>query len=331
MENINCSLNIENEKISNITSSEASSNEIEASKFRRVGKNTEGMETISRPILTYWQDVWRRIKENRVAFIGLIIIIVYIFFAIVGPAMSKYDYQAMDSTRKSEFISADHWFGTDELGRDLWTRVWRGARISLAIGFISTILNTVIGGFIGGIAGYYGGAVDMIIMRVVDVLYGIPYIIVAILVMVVLGTGVAPLIIAMIIVGWIGSARFIRGEILRLKEQDFVAAARVLGVSDLTIIIKHIIPNIMGLIITNLTMAVPSAIFSEAFLSYIGLGIAPPECSWGLLAKSGVKMLRIYPYQLFIPAFFICTTMLAMNLLGNGLRDALDPRMRGTE
>lgn len=331
MKNSNCSFNNENEKTSKATSVEAASNEIDVSKFRHVGKNTKSMETISRPILTYWQEVWRRIKGNRVAYIGLIIIIVYLFFAIAGPFMGKYDYQAMDSSRKNEFISADHWFGTDELGRDLWTRVWRGARISLSIGFISTILNTVIGGLIGGIAGYYGGAVDMIIMRIVDVLYGIPYIIVAILVMVVLGTGVSSLIIAMVIVGWIGSARFIRGEVLRLKEQDFVAAAKVLGVSNLTIIIKHIIPNIMGLIITNLTMAVPSAIFSEAFLSYIGLGIAPPECSWGLLAKSGVKMLRIHPYQLLIPAFFICTTMLAMNLLGNGLRDALDPRMRGTE
>lgn len=324
-------LKIEGANNPNIIQNDELTDKIDASKFRRVGKNTESMETISRPALTYWQDVWRRIKENRVAFIGLIIIIVYIIFAIVGPAMSAYDYQSMDSSRKNEFVSSDHWFGTDELGRDLWTRVWRGARVSLSIGFIATLLNTVIGGLIGGIAGYYGGAVDMIIMRIVDVLYGIPYIIVAILVMVVMGTGIAPLIIAMIIVGWIGSARFVRGEILKLKEQDFVAAAKVLGVSDLTIIVKHIIPNIMGLIITNLTMAVPSAIFSEAFLSYIGLGIAPPECSWGLLAKYGVRMLRIHPYQLFIPAFFICTTMLAMNLLGNGLRDALDPRMRGTE
>lgn len=304
---------------------------INSSSFKRVGKNTSEMEAISRPNLTYWKDAWRRIKQNKAAFAGLIIILVYIFFAVFGPMMNNYDYTAVDSSKMNQFVSREHWFGTDELGRDLWTRLWRGARVSLSIGFISTILNTIIGGLVGGISGYYGGNLDMIIMRVIDILYGIPYLIVSILVMVVLGPGMASLIIAMVIIGWIGSARFIRGEVLKLKEQDFVAAAKVLGVSDITIIIKHIIPNIMGLIITNLTMAVPRAIFSEAFLSYIGLGIAPPGCSWGILAKSGIKMLRVYPYQLFIPSFFICTTMLALNLLGDGMRDALDPRLRGTE
>ncbi|KAF5038767.1 Oligopeptide transport system permease protein OppC [anaerobic digester metagenome] len=301
------------------------------SQFTTVGKNSEKMESITRPNLTYWKDAWRRIKKNKVAFSGLIILIIYVVLAIFGPIISQYGYNDIDSLRMNQFISSSHWFGTDELGRDLWTRVWRGARVSLAIGFISTILNTVIGGLVGGISGYYGGTLDSVLMRVIDILYGIPYLIVAILVMVVLGTGITSLIVAMVIVGWIGTARFVRGEVLRLKEQDFIAAAKVLGVNDFTIIVKHIIPNVMGLIITNLTMAVPKAIFNEAFLSYIGLGIAPPECSWGILAKAGVKMLRIYPYQLFIPSFFICTTMLALNLLGDGLRDALDPRLRGTE
>lgn len=304
---------------------------IDKSKFRHVGKNIEKMEAISRPNLTYWKDAWRRIRMNRVAFLGLIIIVIYIILAIFGPMMSGYDYKQIDSSRMNQFISSRHWFGTDELGRDLWTRVWRGARVSLSIGFIATILNTVIGSLIGGISGYYGGTLDLVLMRIIDIMYGIPYLIVAILVMVVLEPGITSLIVAMVIVGWIGSARFVRGEVLKIKEQDFVAAAKVLGVSEFNIIVKHIIPNIMGLIITNLTMAVPRAIFSEAFLSYIGLGIAPPECSWGILAKSGIRMLRIHPYQLFIPSFFICTTMLALNLLGDGLRDALDPKLRGTE
>ncbi len=306
-------------------------NNISEEKFKNVGKNSEKMEAITRPNLTYWKDAWRRIKKNKAAYAGLIIIIVYIFLAIIGPVISGYEYTAQDSTKMNQFVSKDHWFGTDELGRDLWTRVWRGARVSLAIGVIATLLNTIIGGFVGGISGYYGGTLDMVLMRIIDVMYGIPYLIVAILVMVVLRPGVTSLIIAMVIVGWISTARVVRGEVLRIKEQDFVAAAKVLGVSDITIIIKHIIPNVLGLIITNLTMSVPRAIFNEAFLSYIGLGISAPECSWGILAKSGIKMLRIYPYQLFIPSFFICTTMLALNLLGDGMRDALDPRLRGTE
>jgi len=285
-------------------------------------------------------------KGNRVAFFSLILIVLYIILALVGPYMNEFDYTSTNVDKMNyfltspqfkdmtlmesikEMLSTGHWFGTDEIGRDLWTRVWMGARVSLSIGFIATIINTIVGSIVGGISGYYGGRVDSIIMRVVDVLYGIPYMIVAILIMVVLGAGVTSLIIALVLVGWIGSARFVRGEVLKIKEQEFVEAAKVLGIKDKTIIAKHIIPNIMGLIITNLTMAVPRAIFAEAFLSYIGLGIAPPGCSWGVLAKAGVKLMRIHPYQLFIPAFFISTTMLALNLIGDGMRDALDPKLR---
>jgi len=319
---------------------------MEQSKFRVVGKNTEKMESISRPSLTYWKDAWRRMKGNRVAFFSLILIVLYIILALVGPYMNEFDYTSTNVDKMNyfltspqfkdmtlmesikEMLSTGHWFGTDEIGRDLWTRVWMGARVSLSIGFIATIINTIVGSIVGGISGYYGGRVDSIIMRVVDVLYGIPYMIVAILIMVVLGAGVTSLIIALVLVGWIGSARFVRGEVLKIKEQEFVEAAKVLGIKDKTIIAKHIIPNIMGLIITNLTMAVPRAIFAEAFLSYIGLGIAPPGCSWGVLAKAGVKLMRIHPYQLFVPAFFISTTMLALNLIGDGMRDALDPKLR---
>lgn len=299
--------------------------------FVIVGKNIHKMDSISRPSLSYWKDAWRRLAMNKIAFVSLIVIILYVILAITVPVFSKYGYADVDSAHMNQFISADHWFGTDSIGRDLWVRVWRGARVSLSIGFIAAILNAILGSLVGGISGYYGGKLDMVIMRIIDVLYGIPALIVTILVMVVLGSGIQSLIIAMVIVGWIGTARFVRGEVLRLKGQDFVSAAKILGVSNFSIIVKHILPNIMGLIITNLMMAVPNAIFREAFLSYIGLGIAPPECSWGILAKEGAKMLRVFPHQLFIPAFFICTTMLAMNLLGDGLRDALDPKLRGSE
>lgn len=304
---------------------------ISREKFVIIGKNKERMESISRPNLSYWQDAWRRIRQNRVAFFSLSLVVLYILLAIFAPIFSSHDMAAQNADEMHRFISANHWFGTDSLGRDLWVRVWMGARVSLSIGFAATLINTVVGALFGGIAGYYGGRVDMLIMRIVDVIYGIPSLIVTILVMVVLGAGIQSLIIAMVIVGWVGTCRIVRGEVLRQKEQEFVSAAKVLGVSNFKIITKHILPNIMGILITNLTLAVPRAIFQEAFLSYIGLGIAPPNSSWGILAKEGTRMLQVAPHELFIPAFFICTTMLALNLLGDGLRDAFDPKLRGSE
>lgn len=300
-------------------------------KFKVIGKNSEQMESISRPNLSYWQDAWRRIRKNKVAFFFLMLIGLYILFAIFVPVFSPYNFAKQDATMINAPVSFKHWFGADSLGRDLFVRLWKGARVSLSIGFVAALLNAVIGTIIGGISGYFGEKIDMLIMRIVDVLYGIPNLIVTILIMVIIGRGVTSLIIAMIIVGWIGSCRFVRGEVLRLKEQEFVLAAKVLGVSDINIILRYLIPNIMGLIITNVTMAIPSAIFSEAFLSFIGLGLAPPNCSWGILAKEGIKLLRVSPTQLILPSFFICTTMLALNLLGDGLRDALDPKLRGSE
>lgn len=306
-------------------------NQITRDKFVTVGKNAEKMESVSRPSLTYWQDAWRRLKKNKLAFTGLIIICLYVLLAIFAPIFSPHAYDAQDVKAISQLPSAEHWFGTDHLGRDLFTRVWMGARVSLTIGFLATIINTLLGCVLGGLSGYFGGRFDLVFMRVVEVLYGIPSLIVTMLVMAVLGPGIESLIIAMCIVGWIGTCRFVRGEVLKLKSNDYVSAAKVLGVSNTSIIFKHILPNILGLVITNLTLAIPNAIFQEAFLSYIGIGIAPPAASWGVLAKEGVKYLRTFPHQLFIPALFICTTMLALNLLGDGLRDAFDPKLRGTE
>jgi oligopeptide transport system permease protein len=181
---------------------------------------------------------------------------------------------------------------------------------------------------VGGVSGYFGGKVDMLVMRLIDVLYGIPMIILAILMRTVMSSGIVPLVLAMVALGWIGSARLVRGQVLQLKNQEFVMAARTLGVSDARIIVRHMIPNIGGILITSMTMAIPQAIFTEAFLSFIGIGIQSPSCSWGSLAQSAIQVYRIQPYQLLIPAFFICTTMLSLNMLGDGLRDALDPRMR---
>lgn len=263
--------------------------EITRERFKVIGKNTRSMESISRPNIGYWQDAWRRIRKNRIAFFSLCLIGLYILLAIFAPMFSQYDYSTQNVNEMSRSLSSKHWFGTDSLGRDLWVRSWMGARVSLTIGFAASIINACIGSVLGGISGFYGGKVDMLIQRIVDVLYGIPSMIVTILLMVVIGNGVHCLIIAMCMVGWIGSCRFVRGEVLKLRESDFVAAARILGVPDMVIIIKHILPNIMGLIITNLTMAIPGAIFQEAFLSYIGLGIKPPGCSWGVLARKKVS------------------------------------------
>ena len=283
---------------------------------------------IVRPSLSYWQDAWIRLRKNRVASFGLCILIFYVIMAIFAPLFTSVDYRSINDAAVDSMPSAEHWFGTDTLGRDMWTRIWVGARVSLSIGILAATINAIIGVVVGGISGYFGGKLDMIIMRLLDIVNGIPYLIVAILVMVVLGEGIAPLIIAMIVIGWVSSARLVRGQVLLLKNYEYVQAARKLGASHTRIILRHLIPNTIGLILTNVTMAVPYAIFTEAFLSYIGLGIQPPGVSWGLLARYGSQSFRFAPWQLFIPSFFIGTTMLSLYLLGDGLRDALDPKLR---
>lgn len=299
--------------------------------FTPTGTSREKMEAISRPNLSFWQDAWRRLRKNRSAFVGLCVLVLYGLLAVFAPMCSRYGFSDMDVMSMNAGPSLQHWLGCDSMGRDLWVRNWMGARVSLSIGLAAATINMCVGAVIGGLCGYYGGKLDMIVMRIVDILYGIPSLIVTILVMTVTGRGIVPLIIAMCIVGWIGTCRFVRGEVYRLKGQDFVSAAKVLGVPDFVIIVRHILPNIIGLMVTNLCMAIPWAIFQEAFLSYIGMGITPPNCSWGVLAKEGVGLLRVAPHNLLEPAFFICTTMLALNMLGDGLRDAVDPKLRGTE
>ena len=305
--------------------------EIKKDQFVIIGKNIEKMESISRPSLTFWQEAWRRIRKDKAAFFSLVLLVTYILLAIFAPMLSQYGCDQQDAYHMKEGLSLTHWLGTDSLGRDLWVRVWMGARVSLTIGLVAAGVNCVVGTILGGFCGYYGGKLDMIVMRIIDVIYAIPSLIIAILVMLVVGNGVTSLIIALCVVGWTGTCRFARGEVYRLKEMDFIAAARVMGESTFSIIVRHLIPNILGLLITNLAMAIPGAIFQEAFLSYIGLGIAAPLASWGVLAKEGTRMLQVAPHMLFVPAFFICTTVLAFNQLGNGLRDAFDPRLRGTE
>ncbi|MBO8128629.1 MAG: ABC transporter permease [Peptococcaceae bacterium] len=289
---------------------------------------TTHAETIVRPSTTYWQDAWRRLKKHRLAVVGLIIIGILALMAIFGPLLSPYSYsdQSLDETNQPP--SAKHWFGTDNLGRDLFTRVLYGARISLAIGFITSFISLGIGVTYGAISGFFGGRVDAFMMRIVDILYGLPFLLYVILLLVIMGPGLGPIFIALGIVYWLNMARIVRGEILSLKEREFVLAARTIGVSPKRIIMRHLVPNAMGPIIVTMTLVIPEAIFSEAFLSYIGLGVSAPVASWGVLASDGYTAIRTYPWQLFFPAAFISITMLAFNFLGDGLRDALDPRMR---
>lgn len=280
------------------------------------------------PGTTYSQDAWRRLKQNKPAMLGLFIIVFIIIIAIAGPWLSPLSYSDQNLTAANQPPSAEHWFGTDNLGRDLFIRILYGARISLAIGVVASVINLVIGVVYGGIAGFFGGRVDKIMMNIVDVLYGIPVLLYVILLMVILKPGLTNIFIALGIAYWLGMARIVRGQILSLKEQEYVLAARTVGADSWRILFRHLIPNSMGPIIITMTLAIPEAIFTEAFLSFIGLGVAAPMASWGVLASEGVTSLRSYPFQLFFPAMAISITMLAFNFLGDGLRDALDPRAR---
>lgn len=376
-------------------------------------------DKIVRQSLTYWEDVWRRLKHNKLSMVGLVIIVFMILLAVGGPIISKFSYSDQDLKMASvppsvqlteidghfyyihkeyrliEFtkngtvvggfdpkednkilkfrtyevnghtfkidyqmaakakkdtsikpytLSVDgqpiqdapvkkvfnktYWFGTDTLGRDIFIRNVYGARISLLIALIATLVQFFIGVIYGGISGYIGGAVDNLMMRIVDLINTIPLLLYVILLMVVMGAGLGTIMVALGSVYWVLMARLVRGQVLSIKENEFVLAARTLGASPWRIMVKHLIPNAMGPIIVSLAMMVPSAIFTESFLSFVGLGVSAPQASWGTLANDAMGGLRTYPYQLFIPSFFISLTVLSFNFVGDGLRDALDPRLR---
>lgn len=278
--------------------------------------------------LGYWQDAWIRLKKNKMALLGLIIIVCLIVVAIFGPIFSSHTYDEQNLMMTNSSPSWEHWFGTDNLGRDIFIRVLYGARISLAIGIVASLLNLFIGVIYGGITGFCGGKIDRIMMNIVDILYSVPTLLYVILLMVILKPGLINIFIALGIGYWLQMARIVRGQILSMKEQEFILAARTIGVSKKRILFRHLLPNAMGVIIVTMTLAIPDAIFTEAFLSFIGLGVSAPMASWGVLASEGVNNLRAYPFQLFFPAVAISVTMLAFNFLGDGLRDVLDPKMR---
>lgn len=280
------------------------------------------------PAMNYWQDAWARFRRNRIAYTMLWLLGALAFMAVVGPFVSPYSYTEIHLELKNSAPSWTYWFGSDELGRDLFTRVWWGARISLFIGISAATIDVAFGVIWGSVAAYAGGKVDECMMRICDILHSIPYLLFVLLLTVIRGSGIWTILIAMTLTGWIGMARIIRGQILQLKENDYVAAARVVGASPFRIIFRHLLPNALGPIIAMLTLTIPTAIFTEAFLSFLGLGIQAPAASWGVMVNDGLSAMRYYPWRLFFPAIMITLTMLCFNLLGNGLRDAFDPRLR---
>ncbi|MGN1385016.1 MAG: ABC transporter permease [Bacillus sp. (in: firmicutes)] len=291
--------------------------------------NFQEAEQIVRPSVTYWRDVWRRLLKNKLAMTGLAIIILLMIMAIIGPHLNGFSYYEQNYEKMNMPPNSEHWFGTDSSGRDLFTRAWEGARISLFIGVMAALIDFVVGVVYGGISGMRGGRVDNVMMRIAEVLYSIPYLLMVILMMVVMKPGILPIIIAMTITGWIPMARLVRGQILQLKENEYVHAAKVAGAKTGWTLRKHLLPNSMGPILVNMTLTVPVAIFAEATLSFLGLGVQAPKASWGSLANDALGSILIGNfYQLAIPAFLISLTMFAFNVFGDGLQDALDPKLR---
>lgn len=312
--------------------------DFDKSLFTPLTDEEKKVDPIVRPSVGYWKDAWRRLKSNRVSLISLIVLIVIIILAAIIPdlwrieALGMFRFDQTDLSIVNKRPGGAHIFGTDALGRDLLVRVMYGARYSLVIGFAAAAINLVIGVVYGGVAGFFGGKVDNIMMRIVDILYSIPTIIYVVIIMAMLydpdkaSGGLWPIIMALAISYWIGMARIVRGEVLQLKQQEFVLAARSLGASKLRILFKHLIPNCLGSIIVTMTLLIPQAIFTEAFLSFIGLGLNPPLASLGTLSNEAMQTIYVYPYQLLFPSVVICIIILGFNLLGDGLSEALDPK-----
>ena len=302
--------------------------EIDSSKFTLISSDDKSSEFIARPVVTYWSDAWRRFRVNKTAMAAFVILILLTVMVIIGPMISGYSFKEKVGD-PNLFPNSKFWFGTDEIGRDLFTRLWKGGRISIFIGIAGALISTVIGSIYGAVSAYAGGKVDLVMMRIVEILSSIPYLLLVIVLRLVLkSNGLGTLILAMTITGWCGLARLVRGQILSLKRKDFIMAADVLGVSRGDIVVRHLIPNTINVILVSISFDIPGYIFGEAFLRYLGLGVQAPNTSWGAMAASAQQVFQFYPYQLIFPALLIGLTMLAFTLLGDGLRDALDPNLR---
>jgi oligopeptide transport system permease protein len=348
--------NFENNEPSNAVMANAS-NAIMAEDFVRSNADIEKEPEIQRESKNFWQDAWSQLKRNKLAVVGMIGLIVIIILALVGPMISSHSYADQNVQNRNlppkvpvldkvSFLPFDgegaqgvnaykevgakenYWFGTDQLGRDLWTRTWQGTQVSLFIGVVAALLDIFIGVVYGAISGFFGGRIDNVMQRIIEIIASIPNLIVVILFVLIFEPSIWTIILAMAITGWIGMSRVVRGEFLKLKTQEFVLASKTLGSSKTKLIFKHILPNTLGAIVVTSMFTVPSAIFFEAFLSFIGIGVPAPRTSLGSLVNDGRAMLLIHPHELFIPAIILSLLILFFYLFSDGLRDAFDPKMR---
>lgn len=273
-----------------------------------------------------WLDAWRRLRKNRLSVVGLAILGVVVLASVAGPWFSPYAYDQQDTALGASAPSAQHWLGTDTLGRDLLTRILHGGRVSLLVGIAATSVSLCIGVLYGAIAGFLGGRADTWLMRAVDVLYALPFTICVIILMVLFGRNFILLFLAIGAVEWLTMARIVRGQILSLREKEFIEAAVTMGLRRRAILLRHLVPNALGPIIVYTTLTVPNVMLLEAFLSFLGLGVQPPMSSWGLLTKEGVETMELFPWLLLFPSLALSLTLFSLNFVGDGLRDALDPR-----
>ncbi|WP_075981433.1 oligopeptide ABC transporter permease [Bacillus massilinigeriensis] len=318
-------------------------------------------EEISKPSLNFWQEAWLRVRKNKAAIVSLVVIFLLGVLAFVGPLISHYDFdrqltahsnlpprvKALENVHWLPFdgvrtlpngteinpyeqknINEYYWFGTDALGRDLFSRIWKGTQISLYIAFLAALIDMLIGVTYGAISGYFGGRVDDFMQRIIEIVMGIPNLIVVILMILILKPGIISITVALTLTSWTGMARVVRAQVLKFKNQEFVLASRTLGAGHGKIIFRHLLPNLAGVIIINTMFTIPNAIFFEAFLSFIGLGLQEPLASLGTLINDGFKNMRVFPEQMINPAIIISLIMIAFNMVADGLRDALDPKMR---
>lgn len=292
--------------------------------FELLDESEKNSEFIAIESKTFFKDAWDRFKKNKLALFGLIFLVVMIVSAILVPILSPYTFEGQDMANRNALPSLAHLFGTDKLGRDILVRVMYGGRISLAIGFSTAFINLFIGIVYGGVAGYVGGKVDMIMMRIIDVIYAVPSLLYVVLILMVFGNSVTSMMLAICITSWISMARQVRAQVMSLKEMEFSLAARVIGASDWRILMKHLIVNALGPIIVCLTMMVPSAIFTESFLSFNGIGLDPSIPSWGKLANDCRTVIFTNPIQVIWPVAAICLTILSLNFVGDGIGEALE-------